>query len=578
MTGPRDEFTPYWLQTAMPFGTTPLPPWLSVRIPRPMPDYLDGGNYRESAPADAAPSSPPAARGLLYSYLQPDEPWSGQSPPSIWDSSPWGTTAQAPWRSLASFPLPDNPWPTPPQSRNRFDRDDAAKSFGTGLAEGVLGVAGAFGNTREQIANGARQLTDYVAPGYGSTVRNFVSRGLRSLPYMNGPSSAEIQERIEPLTGPFYQPQTVTGDYLRTLGEFTPGLFGPGSILRNGLRNVVVPALSSETAGQLTKGTWYEPAARTIAGFAVAAAGQPLKGTGLFESAPRFERSFSPDHPAGSPTDPFAPVERPGAVFASGETMQPPRQSMTAGLFPPPNRPPRPFNADYPSGAQTDASGRLLFDIEGRPLVAQHIAGRRMAGRADKGLTPAQINAFATKANGGPPEELSNEAMKGQSGRSGLDYNEQRIPTRYEIAINRELEPTQKKYAAAHEVGHYIADVATKMEGMPTNGLKEELERVYSTLSSGFDQKHPLILPKTFGYLPEAAPHELVAEAIRAYMTNPNYLKSAAPKTAAAIRALVNSHPQLAKFIQFNGLGGLGLLGGAMGSATSADEEGASSL
>jgi hypothetical protein len=35
MTGPRDEFTPYWLQTAMPFGTTPVPPWLSVRIPRP---------------------------------------------------------------------------------------------------------------------------------------------------------------------------------------------------------------------------------------------------------------------------------------------------------------------------------------------------------------------------------------------------------------------------------------------------------------------------------------------------------------------------------------------------------------
>lgn len=41
MTGPRDEFTPYWLQTAMPFGTTPVPPWLSVRIPRPPPDYLE---------------------------------------------------------------------------------------------------------------------------------------------------------------------------------------------------------------------------------------------------------------------------------------------------------------------------------------------------------------------------------------------------------------------------------------------------------------------------------------------------------------------------------------------------------
>jgi hypothetical protein len=295
MTGSRDEFTPYWLQTAIPFGTTPLPPWLSVPIPRPAIDHLDGSNYGGSAPADAAPSSPPAARGLLYSYSQPDEPWSGQSPPSIWDSSPWGTTAQAPWRSLASFPLPDNPWPTPPQSRNRFDRDDAAKSYGIGLAQGALGVAGAFGNAREQIANGARQLTDYFAPGYGPTVGAFVSRGLRSLPYMKGPSSSEIQERIEPLTGPFYQPQTVFGDYLRTLGELTPGMFGPAGILRKAWGDVILPALSSETAGQLTKGTWYEPAARTIAGFAGAAAGH-LPGAGrpgpTTEQLPRDEGNW----------------------------------------------------------------------------------------------------------------------------------------------------------------------------------------------------------------------------------------------------------------------------------------------
>jgi hypothetical protein len=162
MTDPRDEFTPYWLQNAVPLRTTPQPPWHSVRIPRPTPDYLDGGSYWASTPAsEGHPSSPKeGARGLLYSYSQPDDPWPGQ--PSIWDSSPWGT------------------WPTPPQSRSRFDRDDAAKSFGTGLAQGVLGVAGAFGNTREQIANSAQQLTDYFAPGYGPKVGAFVSRGLRA--------------------------------------------------------------------------------------------------------------------------------------------------------------------------------------------------------------------------------------------------------------------------------------------------------------------------------------------------------------------------------------------------------------
>ena len=36
---------------------------------------------------------------------------------------------------------------------------------------------------------------------------------------------------------------------------------------------------------------------------------------------------------------------------------------------------------------------------------------------------------------------------------------------------------------------------------------------------------------------------EYVAEAIRAYMADPNYIKTVAPKTAARIREFVNSNP-----------------------------------
>jgi hypothetical protein len=43
-----------------------------------------------------------------------------------------------------------------------------------------------------------------------------------------------------------------------------------------------------------------------------------------------------------------------------------------------------------------------------------------------------------------------------------------------------------------------------------------------------------------------------MAEAIRAYLADPNYLKTVAPKTAAAVREAVNSHPILSKIIQFN--------------------------
>ena len=50
------------------------------------------------------------------------------------------------------------------------------------------------------------------------------------------------------------------------------------------------------------------------------------------------------------------------------------------------------------------------------------------------------------------------------------------------------------------------------------------------------------------------AEEEYFAEALRAYMTNPNFVKSVAPNFAAAVRAAVNSHPRLRGVIQFNSL------------------------
>lgn len=45
-----------------------------------------------------------------------------------------------------------------------------------------------------------------------------------------------------------------------------------------------------------------------------------------------------------------------------------------------------------------------------------------------------------------------------------------------------------------------------------------------------------------------------MAEAIRAYLVDPNYIKTVAPDLAAAIRDAVNSDPTLAPVIQFNNL------------------------
>lgn len=46
-----------------------------------------------------------------------------------------------------------------------------------------------------------------------------------------------------------------------------------------------------------------------------------------------------------------------------------------------------------------------------------------------------------------------------------------------------------------------------------------------------------------------------MAEAIRAYLANPNYLKTVAPDVAARIRSSVNANPELSPHIQFNANG-----------------------
>ena len=164
MTDPRDEFRPYWPQTISPFGTPPQPSWFpSTGQPGPGVDHLDSAKYWGTRPDDSAGQQAPPSRGLLYSLS--DYPLS---------------------------PLLNDPWPAPPSpSRNRLDADDLAKSFGIGLVHGAIGLPGMFGDARELFASGARGLADYIAPGYGPAVGNAVSYGMRLMPNMGGPTSAQ---------------------------------------------------------------------------------------------------------------------------------------------------------------------------------------------------------------------------------------------------------------------------------------------------------------------------------------------------------------------------------------------------
>lgn len=74
-----------------------------------------------------------------------------------------------------------------------------------------------------------------------------------------------------------YQPQTTAGEYARTIGEFFPGAMSLGG---GGLANVarygILPAVTSETAGQATDGTALEPYARVAGALAGGIAGSRI--------------------------------------------------------------------------------------------------------------------------------------------------------------------------------------------------------------------------------------------------------------------------------------------------------------
>lgn len=219
-----------------------------------------------------------------------------------------------------------------------------------------------------------------------------------------------------------------------------------------------------------------------------------------------------------------------------------------------PSLPQRPFEADYPVHPDADEAGRLRYDIEGRPLVAPIIAGRNKIGQPDRVLTEKEFRAFARLAKI-PIKKVSPEIL----GRNvGMYRYVPHSNEPYDILIANDLQD-ELPNVLGHEVGHAIDQLSGFI---PTLGLADEFRNIYRATAS----RSPLFGrsgngggPEDYGYWGRDLHPELMAEAIRAYMTNPNWLKTNAPKVAARIRKYVNEDPQLRKIIQFNALGGAAL-------------------
>lgn len=152
--------------------------------------------------------------------------------------------------------------------------EDMARSAATGVRQGVEGMGGMFGDAANLQGAVASWLAGKMGAGEDTqaTVQKW---GSRLSPFAMMPSTEQIATNItDPLVKKAgaegvlaHAPETVTGEYARTIGQFAPNALAPGGLVRRAAQ-VLIPAVTSETAGQATKGTAAEPYARAAGGLA----------------------------------------------------------------------------------------------------------------------------------------------------------------------------------------------------------------------------------------------------------------------------------------------------------------------
>ena len=211
--------------------------------------------------------------------------------------------------------------------------------------------------------------------------------------------------------------------------------------------------------------------------------------------------------------------------------------------------PERSFYDDYPAAPRSNEKGRLEESIDGAKLNAPFVAGRRVLGGSDEGIKGRAAVDVARRLVEGNVREVPGSALpRGDVGRYRKAAGESG-PVR-EILYRDNLGEADVPRVVAHEAGHAIDELAANI---PTDGIIKQLRQVYHDLATGQQGRtRHQTGPEHLGYATDTVPRELMAEAIRAYMTDPNYLKTVAPDVAKRIRQYVNENPRIARVIQFN--------------------------
>lgn len=247
-----------------------------------------------------------------------------------------------------------------------------------------------------------------------------------------------------------------------------------------------------------------------------------------------------------------------------------------SSMYDPPSRLPRAFEEDYPNGAQVNAAGNITRTIDGDPInPGAYVVGRAQDGGSDVALPGEALDKIAKAGTGRglvvvPEGGLGKDSGRYRKARLSSDEWEALKPWEREasdgfrrsIDVTINPDPAAFERAARHEVSHLVNDIAgtgnVTKHGKPTikridSAFQAELDAIYDHLNRPEKWKGGLFTPGDKKYPKAEWADEYAAEAVRAYMTDPNYMKTVAPNTAKAIRK-VNKNETLNKVIQFNAL------------------------
>jgi hypothetical protein len=167
---------------------------------------------------------------------------------------------------------------------------DVGRSAGIGLVKGGIGLAGLGGDVENVLGSGIDWAAEkFMTPEQFKAYREANEKSWK--PPL--PTSKGITEKIEGVTGKFYDPKSNLGRVAQTAAEFIPGaVAGPGTLARG----VAIGGLAggaSELAGQAVEGSpleaWVRLGTALGVGGAAALASQP-------RTAQRFIRAQMPGY------------------------------------------------------------------------------------------------------------------------------------------------------------------------------------------------------------------------------------------------------------------------------------------